>query len=83
MLQKSSQRTDEYIRMIKDELDAAVQQCIEAAGQEFEPAKQKALLRVGTSSSPFLMSFSSVSWLTVVLVYNGRFLFCVFRLQFL
>jgi hypothetical protein len=45
-LQKGSQRTDEYIRMIRDKLDLAVQKCTEAAGQEFEPSKQKDLLRV-------------------------------------
>ena len=45
--QKGSQRADEYIRMIKDNLEVAVEQCIEAAGHEIEPATQKSLLRVG------------------------------------
>lgn len=44
--QNGSQRADEYIRMIKDKLEVAVEQCIEAAGHEFEPSTQKALLRV-------------------------------------
>ena len=34
--------------MIKEKLDTAVNQCIQAAGHEFEPVKQKQLLRVGT-----------------------------------
>ena len=32
--------------MIKDKLDIAVDQCIQAAGHEIEPSKQKQLLRV-------------------------------------
>ena len=32
--------------MIKDKLDEAVEQCIEAAGHEWEPKTQKMLLRV-------------------------------------
>ena len=47
--QRKSQRADEYIRMIKDKLDRAVDECIDAAGQEFEPSQQKALLRVNNS----------------------------------
>lgn len=46
MLQRGSQKADEYIRMIKDKLEDAVNQCIDAAGHEFEPTNQKALLRV-------------------------------------
>ena len=49
--QKGSQRADEYIRMIKDNLEVAVEQCIEAAGHEFEPSIQKSLLRVSTPRS--------------------------------
>ena len=44
--QKGSQRADEYIRLIKDKLDVAVEQCIQAAGEEYEAATQKMLLRV-------------------------------------
>uniref|UniRef100_T1IUZ1 Vacuolar protein sorting-associated protein 16 homolog n=1 Tax=Strigamia maritima TaxID=126957 RepID=T1IUZ1_STRMM len=35
--QKKSHRADEYVRMIKDQLEMAVYQCIEAAGHEYEP----------------------------------------------
>lgn len=45
VLQKGSQKADEYVRMIKDKLELAVEQCIEAAGHEWEPQTQKALLR--------------------------------------
>lgn len=45
-LQKKSARAEEYIRMIKDRLPEAVQQCIHAAAGEYEPAVQRGLLRV-------------------------------------
>ena len=45
-IQKKSQKADEYIRMIKEQLPIAVEQCIEAAGSESEPATQRMLLRV-------------------------------------
>ena len=44
--QKKSARAEEYIRMIKDRLTEAVEQCIQAAGAEYEPALQRSLLRV-------------------------------------
>lgn len=46
MFQNRNQKADEYIRMIKDSLEIAVNQCIMAAGHEFEPNNQMALLRV-------------------------------------
>ena len=46
LVQRGSQRADEYIRMIKDKLHQAVEQCIQGAGEEYEPADQKLLLRV-------------------------------------
>lgn len=54
-LQKSSQKADEYLREIKDQsmLGEAVDQCVEAAGHEYDPITQKSLLRVGT-----VLSFS-------------------------
>ena len=33
--------------MIRDQLTLAVEQCIEAAGAEYEPNTQRLLLRVG------------------------------------
>jgi len=44
--QKRSHRADEYIRLVKNELDVAVKQCIEAAGYEFDTSNQKMLIRV-------------------------------------
>lgn len=45
-LQKRSHRADEYIRLVKDHLEVAVEQCIEAAGYEFETRNQMMLIRV-------------------------------------
>ncbi|KAH3699994.1 hypothetical protein DPMN_074957 [Dreissena polymorpha] len=46
LVQKQSQRADEYIRTVKDQLETAVSQCIQAAGHEYEPSKQRRLLKV-------------------------------------
>ncbi|KAK2188750.1 hypothetical protein NP493_123g03022 [Ridgeia piscesae] len=56
--QKGSQRADEYIRLIRETLDEAVAQCIEAAGHEWEPSKQKMLLRAATFGKCFLTDYS-------------------------
>jgi hypothetical protein len=45
-LQKRSHRADEYIRLVKDRLEVAVEQCIEAAGYEFDTRNQTMLIRV-------------------------------------
>lgn len=50
---KGSQKSDEYIRMIKEKLDVAVSQCIQAAGHEIQPSKQKQLLRAATFGNVF------------------------------
>jgi len=62
--QKGSQRTDEYIRMIKERLDDAVKQCIEAAAHEFEPSMQKSLLRAAGFGKCFLTDFNSQSFVS-------------------
>lgn len=45
-LQKRSHRADEYIRLVKDHLEIAVKQCIDAAGYEFDTKNQTMLIRV-------------------------------------
>ncbi|XP_002734080.3 vacuolar protein sorting-associated protein 16 homolog, partial [Saccoglossus kowalevskii] len=52
--QKGSQKADEYIRMIKDKLQLAVEQCIVAAGAEYEPNTQRMLLRAASFGKCFL-----------------------------
>ncbi|CAH3183272.1 unnamed protein product [Porites evermanni] len=46
--EKKSARAEEYIRMIKERLPEAVQQCIHAAAGEHEPAIQRGLLRAAS-----------------------------------
>lgn len=55
---KGSQKADEYIRMIKDKLDIAVDQCIQAAGHVIEPSKQKQLLRAASFGKCFLTDYN-------------------------
>ncbi|XP_071942390.1 vacuolar protein sorting-associated protein 16 homolog [Antedon mediterranea] len=52
--EKKSEKADEYIRMIQDQLPRAVQQCIQAAGAEYEPATQRMLLRAASFGKCFL-----------------------------
>ncbi|KAK3106315.1 hypothetical protein FSP39_017525 [Pinctada imbricata] len=62
---KGSQKADEYIRMIKDRLEHAVSQCIEAAGYEIESDKQKALLRAATFGKCFLTDYNPESFVNM------------------
>ncbi|XP_052092868.1 vacuolar protein sorting-associated protein 16 homolog isoform X1 [Mytilus californianus] len=55
---KGSQKADEYVRMIKDKLDIAVDQCIQASGHELEPTKQKQLLRAASFGKCFLTDYN-------------------------
>jgi len=48
LFQARSHRADEYLRLVKDRLPAAVNSCIEAAGYEFQDKTQDMLIRVGT-----------------------------------
>ncbi|XP_052805418.1 vacuolar protein sorting-associated protein 16 homolog [Mya arenaria] len=56
--ERQSQRADEYIRTVKDQLDVAVSQCIQAAGHEFEPSRQSALLKAATFGKCFLTDYN-------------------------
>lgn len=53
-----SPKADESIRSIKTELAKAVDECIEAAGQEWEPHWQRRLLNVRLIISELLHQFS-------------------------
>lgn len=54
--QRKSHKADQYMRMIreKNELEEAVNQCIKAAGHEFEPSTQKMLLRAASFGKSFI-----------------------------
>ena len=55
--------------MIRDNLDDAVSQCIEAAGHEIEPDKQRKLLKVGMMPEEERHQFD---FLDTVLSHNYR-----------
>jgi hypothetical protein len=60
-LQRESQRADEFVRMIKDRLELAVEDCIQAAGHEWESTEQKNLLRVSVVFKPwFCFTYSAL-----------------------
>lgn len=51
---KKSHRADDYLRTIKDQLEEAITQCMQAAGHEFQPSVQKMLLRAASFGKCFL-----------------------------
>nr|CAD7406570.1 unnamed protein product [Timema poppensis] len=57
--QKRSHRSDEYIRLVKDQLNVAVRQCIEAAGYEFDPSNQMMLIRAAQFGKSFVPDIDS------------------------
>ncbi|KAF2892196.1 hypothetical protein ILUMI_13977 [Ignelater luminosus] len=57
--QKRSHRADEYICLVKNDLTKAVEQCIEAAGYEFDPDVQKMLIRAAQFGKCFVANIDS------------------------
>ena len=53
--QKRGHRAEEYIRLVKDQLETAVLQCIQAACNEWQPTLQKTLLRAAQLGKSFLL----------------------------
>ena len=60
--EKRSPKADENIRSIKNELVEAVENCIEAAGQESTPYLQRNLLKAASFGKSFLDNFDSQSF---------------------
>lgn len=52
--QKRSHRADEYISLVRNDLEIAVRQCIEAAAYEFDSDTQKILVRAAQFGKCFL-----------------------------
>ncbi|XP_074657658.1 vacuolar protein sorting-associated protein 16 homolog [Tubulanus polymorphus] len=63
--QRKSQHADDYIRMIKDRLDVAVDECIEAGGQEFNTSRQKSLLKAASFGKCFLTDMRPESFVNM------------------
>lgn len=59
LLERKSPKADENIQRIKASLPEAVETCIRAAGQEFDPALQKQLLRAASFGKSVLDLYSS------------------------
>ncbi|ELU17286.1 hypothetical protein CAPTEDRAFT_168734 [Capitella teleta] len=57
LFQNGSQQADEYIHMIREKLNYAVEQCIEAAGREWEPNVQKQMLKAASFGKCFLTDY--------------------------
>lgn len=53
-----SYKADEYLKLVKDNMEDAIGQCIDAAGQEFEVSTQKLLLRAASFGKAFTDSES-------------------------
>ena len=51
-----SHRSDEYLSLILDNIDSAVSECIEAAGNEFDTETQKSLIRAAHFGKGFIKS---------------------------
>lgn len=58
-LDRNSPKADENLQIIKDQLPEAVNACIEAAGYEFEPYWQKALLKAASFGKAAIELFDS------------------------
>ncbi|XP_061385119.1 vacuolar protein sorting-associated protein 16 homolog [Danaus plexippus] len=76
--QRRSHRADEYIRLVKPDLAAAVQDCIDASTFEFDPDVQKMLIRAaqfgkGFISDPLLTEHyvDTCRWLRVLNALRG------------
>ncbi|XP_057293833.1 vacuolar protein sorting-associated protein 16 homolog [Hydractinia symbiolongicarpus] len=52
--ERKSARVDDYMKAIKDHLQEAVHECIKAAGHEFEPVKQRSLVKAAAFGKSFL-----------------------------
>ncbi|XP_015764646.1 PREDICTED: vacuolar protein sorting-associated protein 16 homolog [Acropora digitifera] len=63
--QKKSARAEEYIRMIKERLPEAVQQCIHAAAGVHEPAIQRSLLRAASFGKSFLTDMAPQAFVSM------------------
>jgi hypothetical protein len=50
-LQSSNHQTYDYVRMLDNQMDVAVSQCVEAATNEFDVDSQKLLLDVSDNNT--------------------------------
>nr|CAG4643732.1 EOG090X01BU [Lepidurus arcticus] len=63
--QRKSHRADEYVRMIKGQLEVAVAHCISAAGTVYQPDKQKMLMRAAQFGKSFIANYDPVPFVSM------------------
>lgn len=63
--QKKSHRSNEYLHLVKDKLFSAVQQCVEAAGHEFNAETQKMLIKAAQFGKTYLDDCSPENYVTM------------------
>ncbi|XP_055550218.1 vacuolar protein sorting-associated protein 16 homolog [Wyeomyia smithii] len=56
--QERSHQSDEYLCLIQSRLASAVAECVDAAGQEFDPHTQKSLIRAAYFGKGFLPGYN-------------------------
>ncbi|XP_053678723.1 vacuolar protein sorting-associated protein 16 homolog [Anopheles nili] len=63
--QDRSHQSDEYLCLIQNKLSAAVADCVEAAGHEFDPNTQKSLIRAAYFGKSFISNYSCDDYITM------------------
>uniref|UniRef100_A0A182LTD4 Vacuolar protein sorting-associated protein 16 homolog n=1 Tax=Anopheles culicifacies TaxID=139723 RepID=A0A182LTD4_9DIPT len=63
--QDRSHQSDEYLCLIQNRLPAAVADCIEAAGHEFDPNTQKSLIRAAYFGKSFISGYNCSDYITM------------------
>ncbi|XP_035910618.1 vacuolar protein sorting-associated protein 16 homolog [Anopheles stephensi] len=63
--QDRSHQSDEYLCLIQNKLPAAVADCIDAAGHEFDPNTQKSLIRAAYFGKSFIIGYNCSDYITM------------------
>ncbi|KFB37904.1 AGAP000529-PA-like protein [Anopheles sinensis] len=61
--QERSHQSDEYLCLIQGKLSAAVADCVEAAGHEFDPNTQKSLIRAAYFGKSFITDYNCTEYI--------------------
>lgn len=60
-----SHQADEYLSMITDKIDVAVDECVKAAGHEFDAETQKSLIRAAHFGKGFVANYNPDNYIRV------------------
>lgn len=63
--EEKSHQSDEYLCMIKNKLPESVDECIEAAGYEFDTITQKSLIRAAYFGKSFIQSHDPSEYIKI------------------